>query len=622
MAMKTKVMFITLAIAFTLTGLSAQPANIWRIEPSGWWIGMKNQTLMVLAYGDNLSQYDVKINIPGVSVASIKKTENKNYLFIFLNIGTNAKAGPYNIEFRKAGNTSLLAPFQLWDRVFGSANRKSFNASDVIYLIMPDRFANGDTANDNMPGMKEKAAWKNPASRHGGDIKGISDHLSYISGLGATAIWNTPLLENNQPGYSYHGYAITDFYKIDPRFGSNDDYRKLAQQCHSAGLKLIMDVVLNHCGLGHWWMSDLPASDWVHTFPVFTRSNYRLTTVADMHASQFDRNLEVNAWFDNSMPDLNYNNNLLLTYMIQNSIWWIEYAGLDGFRVDTYPFVEKDKSAEWIQAIMAEYPNFNVVGEVWEGSASKICYWQKDFPSQEGYNSHLPALMDFPLAYAIQGAFNEKDGWNEGLSRLYSVLADDYLYPNPNNLVVFAENHDMARIYDYLGQDIRKFKMAMTFLATIRGIPQILYGSEILMEAKGSHDHPLIRKDFPGGWPGDSVNSFTRAGRSSLQNEAFDYMSKLLLYRKTHPVLQDGTLTQFIPADGIYTYFRELNNQAVMVLFNNNESEQKTVETARFTEILSKYKNGKDIMAGADISDLSKIILPAKSAMVIELSKD
>jgi len=618
--MKSTRILLALLLMYTLTSISAQTKNILRLEPSGWWIGMKNPNLMLLAYGDSLSFYNAEVNIPGVNITNIKKVENKNYLFIYLNISDKARAGNYEIHFTKAGKADVISLFQLWNRVYGSSNRIGFNASDVIYLIMPDRFANGDTTNDNMPGMTDKVNWKDPVARHGGDIKGISEHISYITSLGVTAIWNTPLMENNQPNFSYHGYAITDFYKIDPRFGTNEDYRKLSQQCHNSGLKLIMDVVLNHCGLKHWWMNDLPTADWVHTFPVFTRSNYKLGTTADIHASLYDRNLDVNGWFDNSMPDLNYDNELLLTYMIQNSIWWIEYAGLDGLRVDTYPYVEKARTAQWIQAIFAEYPNFNVVGEVWEGSVSKICYWQKDFPSHDGYNSHLPALMDFPLAYAIQTAFNEKDGWNEGLSRLYNVLTDDYLYPNPNDLVVFGENHDMARIYDYLGKDIRKFKMAMTFIATVRGIPQILYGSEILMEANGSHDHPLIRKDFPGGWPGDTINSFTYAGRNTQQNEAFDYLVKLLQYRKNHPVLHTGTLTHFIPADGIYVYFRELNNQAVMVLFNNNDNESRTIETARYNEILSKYTTGKDILTGVNIPDLKKIEVPAKSALVVELS--
>lgn len=618
--MKLKRIVFVLLMMSTLASVSAQGKGIWRLEPSGWWIGMKNPSLMLLAYGDSISLYNIEVSIPGVSISNIKKVENKNYLFIYLKISDKAKAGNYKIKFTKAGQADITSSFQLWNRSYGSSNRLGFNSSDVIYLIMPDRFANGDTTNDNNLGMTEKANLKDPAGRHGGDIKGISEHIPYIASLGVTTIWNTPLLENNQPSYSYHGYAITDFYKVDHRFGTNEDYRKLAQQCHNSGLKIIMDVVLNHCGLKHWWMSDLPTADWVHTFPVFTRTNYKFGTIADIHASRYDQNLTVDGWFDNSMPDLNYNNDMLLTYMIQNSIWWIEYAGLDGLRVDTYPYVEKEKTAQWIQAIFTEYPNFNIVGEVWEGTTSKICYWQKDFPSHDGYNSHLPSLMDFPMANAIQAAFNEKDGWNEGLSRLYNVLADDYLYPNPNDLVVFGENHDMARIYDYLGKDIRKFKMAMTFIATVRGIPQILYGSEILMEANGSHEHPLIRKDFPGGWPDDTVNLFTPEGRNAQQNEAFNFLAKLLKYRKNNPVLHSGILTHFIPAEGIYVYFRELNNQAVMVLFNNNDNEPKTVETARYNEILSKYTAGKDIMTGLSIPDLKKINIPAKSALVIELS--
>jgi glycosidase len=599
--------------------MSSKSITIKRLEPSGWWIGMKNPELMLMVYGDSISLTNVSINIPGVKTNEIKKVESLNYLFIYLTIGENTKAGDYKIQFRKNGKTVCSTSFNLWQREIGSADRIGFNSSDVIYLIMPDRFSNGNSAKGNSPELLDISKRDGPYGRHGGDLKGISDHLSYISGLGATAIWLTPILENNQPRASYHGYAITDYYKTDPRFGTNEEYKLLSKSCHQKGIKLIMDMVFNHCGDHHWWMNDLPSKDWLHYFPTFTRTNYLISTIADAHASQYDIDKTVKGWFDNSMPDLNLSNPILRTYLIQNSIWWIEYAGLNGIRMDTYPYPEKEGMAAWMKALLTEYPNFNVVGEVWNTSASKICYWQKDFPNRSGFNSYLPSLMDFPLMDAIHNAFVEKDSMDDGIVRLYNVIADDYLFPNSNNLVIFAENHDIGRIYELLNKDIRKFKMAMAFLATTRGIPQIYYGSEILMEGnKLKNGDADIRKNFPGGWPNDTINSFSPEGRSVAQNEAFNFLSKLLNYRKNNPVLQRGKLVQFIPENGIYVYFRELNNNAVIVFLNNNSKKQ-NVSTTRYNEILSKYKTGNDIISGEIITTFDPLTLQPKSATIIEL---
>jgi glycosidase len=619
--MNNSLKFILGFLLFSGIIMPAKSISVKRLEPSSWWVGMKNPKLMLMVYGDSISTAEPIININGVRIDEIRKTDNINYLFIFLTINKQTIPGKYNIVFRNKGKIVSNYPFQLFERKRNSSNRIGFNSSDVIYLIMPDRFSKGNTDKvENTPVMLDKSNRSEPYGRHGGNLKGVENHLDYISNLGATTIWLTPVLENNQPESSYHGYAITDYYKVDPRFGTNEDYKTLAQECHQKGLKIIMDMVFNHCGDHHWWMSDLPTKDWLHIYPMFTRSNYIISTIADVHASQYDIDRTVKGWFDNSMPDLNLANPLLRTYLIQNSIWWIEYAGLDGIRMDTYPYPEKEGMAEWMKAVLSEYPNFNVVGEVWNTNSSKICYWQKDFPNHDGYNSYLPSLMDFPLMDAIQNAFAEKDSTGNGIFRLYDVIADDYLFPNTDNLVVFGENHDIGRIYTFLGSDIRNYKMAMAIITTIRGIPQIYYGSEILMEGeKLKNGDADIRKDFPGGWTNDSLNLFLKEGRNDLQNEAFNYLSKLLNYRKSSKVLQNGKLIHFIPENGVYVYFRILGPKSIMVILNNSKR-KKILDTSRFNEILSKYKSGKEIISDSTINDLNKINILAKSALIIELN--
>jgi neopullulanase len=618
--MKLHKIFTSFILAlFCLQAIASGKINLERIEPSVWWIGMKNPDVQLLVYGKQIAQTDARFNIPGVSLSSTIKVQNENYLFLNLHIIGDAKPGNYAIEFVQDNKIRATGKFTLCAREQASASRKGFDASDMIYLIMPDRFANGDPSNDNMPGMLEQADRSAPYGRHGGDLKGIMDHLDYIANIGATAIWLNPVLENNQLKSSYHGYSITDYYKVDPRFGTNEQYRELVHAGHLKGLKMIMDMVNNHCGSYHWWMNDLPTPDWINQFPEFNRSNYRISTVTDPHASKADMNGAVAGWFDNTMPDLNLRNELMRTYLIQNSIWWIEYAGLDGIRMDTYPYPDKEGMVKWASAIMSEYSDFNIVGECWIADNAKLAVWQKDFPNSDGFNSQLPSLMDFPLTFAIHKAFNEKQTWTDGIQRIYDVVADDYLYPDPFNLVIFAENHDAGRIFEYLEKDLRKLKMSMALLATMRGIPQLYYGTELLMAGDGTQGHANIRHDFPGGWPGDTVNSFIASGRTPEQNEAWNYMSALFIYRKNSPALQFGNLTHFVPMDNIYVYFRELNGQGVMVIFNNNDTEEKDLNTVRFAEILSKYTSGRDIITGNRYQDLNGIHIRPKSALVIEL---
>lgn len=620
--MKKKFSLQSLTIATILIFNFLLPANllainIEKLEPSSWWIGFENPTVQLLVYGKDISTTRPHINYDGVEIKNIILTENPNYLFLDLNISDNTKAGDIKIEFKKGKKTVTSYNWMLNKREENSALREGFNSSDAMYLIMPDRFANGDPNNDTVKGMKEKADRDEPYGRHGGDIKGIADNLDYITDLGFTALWINPVLENDQPETSYHGYAITDFYNIDRRFGSNEDFKKLVEKSNKEGVKIIMDMVFNHCGSEHWWMKDLPAKDWINQHPEFTRSNYRLSTVSDPYASKYDFELTTRAWFDVTMPDMNLENQLVLNYFIQNSIWWIEYSGLQGIRMDTYPYPNKEGMAIWMQRITQEYPNFSVVGESWIGQPSKLAYWQKDFPNSDGYNSHLKGLMDFPLAEAMGRAFNEKEGWSEGLMRLYDILADDHLYRYPFDLVVFAENHDMGRMAHFLQDDLRKMKMATTFLATVRGIPQWYYGSELLMNGDGA-EHSEIRKDFPGGWENDEVNAFTKAGRTDEQNEMVNHLRKVMQYRKNKDVLHTGNTVHFIPEDNVYVFFRYNEDDTVMVILNSNE-EDKTLSLSRFEEVLNKFSKGKDIISENNFNLEEKYTIPAMESAIIEL---
>lgn len=617
---KVNSLWILLALTVTLNTVNAASKIKDRLEPPSWWIGFKNPVVQLMAYSENIGLLRPEINHPGLSIQKITAVKNPNYLFIDVLIDDNAAPGTVEIEFKDGKRTKKTMSFELLQRREGSACREGFNSSDAIYLIMPDRFANGNPSNDDVPGMIEKADRDAPYGRHGGDLEGIIQHLDYIVDMGFTAIWLNPVLENNMPESSYHGYATTDYYKIDPRFGSNEDYKKLVEIANKKGLKVIKDMIFNHCGSNHWWMNDLPTDDWIN-YGHFIRSNYRLSTISDPNASKADLKLATEGWFDSSMPDLNLRNELLRNYLIQNSIWWIEYAGLQGIRQDTYPYPDKYAMAEWNKRINLEYPNFNIVGEAWIGDPSKLCYWQKDFPNADGFNSHLKTIMDFPLMDAMHKAFNEKGGgWMDGLMRLYNVLADDHLYPDVNNMLVFPENHDVGRIFTILNNDIRKLKMATAFVATVRGIPQWYYGTEILMSGNGYEGHANIRQDFPGGWPGDSTNAFTPAGRTNQQNEMVNYLTKILNFRKYSKPIHHGKTLHFIPENNVYVYFRYLDDEAVMVILNNSEDEKRTISGDRFAEILNRYSKGKDILSGQTLDTLDSFDIEAKSARIIELN--
>lgn len=600
--------------------IRAQSPDNLRVEPPFWWAEMQHPQMQLLVHGKNIAMLKAEINYPGITLQEQISVENPNYLFLKLFLDKNLKPGTFEIILTSKGKKVHSYRYEIKQRQQGSANRAGFTPADVIYLLMPDRFSNGDISNDNMPGMIEQADRTNPSGRHGGDIAGIRKHLDYFNDLGVTSLWINPLLENNNKAYTYHGYAITDFYKVDSRYGTNADYIELVKEAHQKGLKVIMDMVFNHCGINHWFINDLPMKNWIHQFPEFTRSNFRAESLTDIYASESDRSRMLQGWFDTNMPDLDQRNPLLSEYLIQNSIWWVEYAGLDGIRLDTQPYPYKEMTAEFTRRIFLEYPNFNMVGEAWLQKESMTAYYQKDAIVGDGYNSGMPVVTDFPLYNAMTKAFTENEGWSEGMARLYYVLAQDFLYANPYYTLTFLDNHDLNRYFNSIGNDIKALKMALTFLLTTRGIPMIYYGTELLMDGQEHKGHGEIRKDFPGGWPGDSVNAFSRQGRNNEQNEIFDYLQKLLKWRKGNLAVSEGKLKHFIPEGGIYVYFRTAGEQTVMIVINRNE-QAKAVKMDRFKECTNGYTSVLDVLYGRILTISSELNIPARTAGIYELKK-
>lgn len=606
-------------LVLSITAFS-QKIKIDRVDPPFWWSGMNNSQLQLMVHGQNISQAKAIIDYKGVKLERTVLVESPNYVFLDLIIDNDALAGNFDIKFVKGKKTVATYNYELKNRTKAPESYTGFDNSDNIYLLMPDRFANGNPDNDDMPGMLEKADRKNPNGRHGGDIEGIENKLDYLKDLGVTAIWINPLLENNMPAYSYHGYAMTDLYKVDPRFGTNEDYKNLVAKAHEKGLKIIQDMVFNHLGTNYFWKDDLPSSDWYNEWPDFTRSNYRGGAVNDPNASEYDYNKMVKGWFDKTMADLNQHNPLMANYLIQNSIWWIEYLDLDGIRQDTYPYPYKDFMATWMETLLNEYPNYNVVGEVWLSYPQAVAYWLENDNNKDGFHSHLTNVFDFPLMYAITNSLNQDNGWSTGIAQLYELLSQDYVYSDPNKLVLFADNHDGDRLFSKLGEDLSKFKMAMTMLYTLRGIPQLYYGTEILMTGFEHQGHGFIREDFPGGWENDTIDAFTSEGRTEEQNIAFNFVKRLMNWRKTNMAVQQGKLTHFIPEDGVYVYFREYKDECVMVILNNSK-EDKSLDLNRFTEITKNYSQGKSVLDRTFLDNLETVNVKAKSPMIFELSK-
>jgi glycosidase len=577
---------------------------------------MADNTLQLMVHGKNIADLEPELTYLGVVINKVHRLDNPNYLFIDLLLSETTIPGKFDIIFKESGQIIISHPYQILKRNVGSAERQGFSPADVIYLITPDRYANGNTDNDSEPSLKEKPNRKNKDGRHGGDIQGIIDHLDYIAEMGFTQIWLNPVLENNQKRYSYHGYSTTDYFNIDARFGNNILYKKLSEQAKKKGIGIIKDIILNHIGSEHWWMRDLPTSDWINNNGEYIQTSHIHESVYDPYLTQSEKDSFTDGWFVKSMPDLNQQNPLLAMYLIQNSIWWIEYASLSGFRVDTYPYVEKMFLSDWSKRITKEYPNFSFVGEEWSSNQSMIAYWQKDSPRHDNYKSYAPNMMDFPLQEALVNSLLSKETWETGIKDLYKVLANDYHYGNPYNLVVFAGNHDMTRIYSQLKNDFDLYKMAMTYIYTTRGIPQVYYGTEILME--GPADHGTLRADFPGGWNNDKVNAFKGPGLKNEQKDAQIFTKKLLNWRKESLPVTQGKFIHYYPDDGVYIYFRKYEDELVMVLMNNN-NKTKYISTDRFFELLADKKQGRSIVENKVYDLTTKINLPGKSALILEI---
>lgn len=609
-----KKLLFGLCLAFIWQPLNAQKITLKRIEPAFWWANMKSPELQLLVHGDNIAQAQASLNYEGVELLGSVRLDSPNYLFLNLKISPNAKPGKFNINFQ-SGRKSQTYTYELKDRANSPKGQQGFSPADVMYLLMPDRFVNADPNNDNLPGMLEQTNREDLYGRFGGDIKGIIQHLDYIVDMGYTALWLNPVLENNMPKQSYHGYAITDFYKVDARFGSNEDYLKLIALCHEKGLKVVKDMVINHAGGEHWFVKDMPSKDWVHQFPEFTRSNYRGVMNVDPYVAQSDFELMKKGWFDTTMPDLNQRNPYLAKYLIQNSIWWIEYAGLDAIRMDTYSYPDRYFLADWAEAIFEEYPSFNIVGEVWEKQASTQAYWLSGSPNADGYDSKIRSITDFVIHQTLDLAFKEDGGWETGVSRLYYTLSQDRIYPKNTENVTFLDNHDVPRFYSTNDKNINRLKMALATLLTTRGVPQVYYGTEWLDEG---FSHGEVRPETPGGWADHDKSIFTGKNLSSEQKDMMKYCKTLLNWRKKKKAIHEGKLIHFVPENGIYVYFRTIEDDAVMVVLNNKEEAQ-TLNTARFAECMQGYNYGWDVINGFKIDNLKELKLKAKSALILDL---
>ena len=598
--------------------------QVERIEPPNWWVGFEDNRLQLLLKGQDLGTFEVALDHPQVQLQGVHKADSPNYLFLDLYIPPATPPGRMEIHLKREGRKAIRFAYELKERLHDKAYYKGFSSEDVIYLITPDRFANGDPSNDRVAGLREdRIDRKDDYARHGGDIRGIINHLDYIDDMGFTALWSSPLLENDMPEQSYHGYAITDFYRVDPRFGTLEVYKELASKARQKGIKLIMDQVANHCGLHHWWMEDLPFSDWINEQPVFERkgrvkvSNHRRTTNQDIYASDRDREDMSNGWFVSAMPDLNQKNPFMASYITQNSIWWIETLELGGIRQDTYPYPDKDFMASWAKRIMTEYPDFSIVGEEWSYNPLLVGYWQQGAENRDGYTSYLRSAMDFPLQQALVDALTETEDWDSGWITLYEALANDFHYASPHELLMFADNHDMDRIYTQLEEDAVLTKMAMAFVLLSPRIPQVYYGTEILMENTQQPDsHGLIRSDFPGGWEGDTVDAFSGAGLSEASSDMQEFLRKILHFRKGEPVIHMGKTKHFAPEDGIYVLFRYSENRTVALIMNKNEKPVQ-LELSRFSEMGLDGKRMYDPIKGGEMVWENQIPLETKGVLLL-----
>ncbi|MEO6820625.1 MAG: glycoside hydrolase family 13 protein [Ginsengibacter sp.] len=597
----------------------AQLPALERIEPMFWWTEMVNPDLQLLVHGNNIAAYNVSATYKGVEIKKVNKVENPNYLFLDLVISKEAKPGKFSIIFTKRGTANLVYSYELKEQQRSAKLIEGITNKDLIYLIMPDRFSNGDTKNDRVPGLKDQSLNRDSMYyRHGGDLQGIINHLDYIKELGVTAIWCTPMIENDMTHASYHGYAATDLYKLDPRYGTNELYKTYVEECHKRGLKVIKDIVHNHIGSEGWLMKDLPMKSWLHQWPKYTNTSYRDQPVMDPHASKADLDIMLNGWFVPTMPDVNQSNPYVQKYFIQNHIWWIEYAAIDGLRLDTYAYNDPQFLSDWALALKAQFPALSIFGETLVNSVPAQAFFVENNHLRGSFNSHLPGITDAVMKDAIFEAVNGKEGWVDGVNRLYATVAQDFLYEDPDKNVIFLDNHDMSRMYSILGEDFNKYKAAMGILLTMRGIPQMYYGTEILMKNFSNPDG-LVRSDMKGGWTNDSVNKFTLAGRNAIENKAFNYIKTLANFRKSSSALQNGSLMQYVPENGIYVYFRYDKLQTVMVIVNSGD--RNILPTNRFHERLNGFSKAENVVTNEKITAINSLQLEAKSTTILLLGK-
>lgn len=604
--------------------------KIDRIDPANWFVGMKNTSLQLMVYGENIRQADVTTDYDGVKIDSIVRLDSPNYLLVYLNL-EGVKPGEMTLNF-KNGKAVKKVKYELKAREKRGEERMGFTNADVLYMLMPDRFADGNPDNNDIKGMNPyKTDRSQPSLRHGGDLEGIRRHLDYFKELGVTALWFTPVLENNSPGGSYHGYATTDYYRVDPRFGTNDEYRRLTDEAHAKGLKIVMDMIFNHCGFEHPWIKDMPSKDWLNTPEwlydrkdktkaevnrKYMQTTYKLTPTVDPYASAIDLKETVDGWFVPSMPDLNQRNPHVIRYLIQNSIWWIETVGIDGIRMDTYPYADADAMALWMKTIDEEYPNFNVVGETWVSDPPYTAAWQKDSKISQR-NSYLKTVMDFSFHAKInQAKYENTDGSGNGMNRIYENFVYDYLYPNPSSVMAFVENHDTDRFLGN-GRDTAALKQAMAILLTVKRIPQLYYGTEILMNGTKEKTDGYVRKDFPGGFPGDDHNAFTAGGRTPEENAMFTWLSRLLHWRQGNDVITKGSQTQFIPYNGVYVIARRYNGKNVMTVVNGT-GRTTVFAVRRYAEVIGHNTEAKDVLTDRTVSLTDDTQLEPRKVMILE----
>ncbi len=616
------------SVTAVLTGLFCCATSLaaeLRVEPPNWWTGFREPEVQLMVHGAGVSALQATVDAPGVRVSRRVTSGHPDYLFVYLDIGPEARPGAFDLVLQGADRT-LTHPYRLEARNPDPAHTRGFDGSDAIYLVTPDRFANGDPDNDDLAGYGDPVDRSDPHGRHGGDIRGIEERLDYIADMGFTAIWLNPLLENRMPEYSYHGYSTTDFYRVDPRFGSNEDYRDLVQSAKAKGIGVIMDMIVNHIGSGHPWMAALPSDDWLNVPETRPITSHEHITEQDPHAAEVDRSAFSDGWFVETMPDLDQRNPLLADYLTQNALWWIEYLGLAGIRMDTYPYPDKHYMTEWTRRVMDEYPDFNVVGEEWTENPAAVAYWQRGKANRDGYVSFLPSLMDFPVQAAMVRALTVPasgvpgDPQPGGMLALYRALANDFIYPDPFALVTFADNHDMSRISTRLGEDPARFRQAMTWLLTTRGVPQVYYGTEIMMAHPDDDSHGAIRADFPGGWAGDSRDAVSGRGLDDQEREAQAFLRTLLTWRRDAGVIHSGGMTHFVPKDEVYVYVRHDGREAVMVVLNGNDQAVE-LPLERFAERLEGYTQAEDVVSGTSYRLDRPLSLPPRAALVLPLQR-